>query len=101
MLADEAAPQKGWTPLHYASKEDQSEMVQALLAKGADVDGKAMVSIARTSALYPSHGYIKGMYLNASPAVSQDGAAAARLERHSAYAPGSVRLWPTARHGPQ
>jgi hypothetical protein len=34
-------------------------------------------------------------------AVSQDGASAPRRERHSGYAPGSVRLWPTARHVPQ
>jgi hypothetical protein len=35
-----------------------------------------------------------------STAVSRDGASAARLERHVGYAPGSVRVWPSVRHGP-
>ncbi len=57
-VACEAAPQNGWTPLHNASKEGHLEVVEALLAKGADVQAKTNAkheaSIARACALCPS-----------------------------------------------
>jgi ankyrin repeat protein len=47
MLACEAAPQNIRTPLFFASSGGHSEVVKALLAKGADVQEKDYVSIAR------------------------------------------------------
>ena len=41
------APQDGETPLHYASRKGCLDVVEALLAKGADVQAKDRVSIAR------------------------------------------------------
>jgi hypothetical protein len=41
------APQDGWSPLHWASLNGHLEVVEALLAKGADVEAKTNVSIAR------------------------------------------------------
>ena len=41
------APQDGWSPLHRASQGGHLEVVEALLAKGADVQAKKNVSIAR------------------------------------------------------
>jgi hypothetical protein len=112
-------------------------VVEALLAKGADVEAKANVSIARAGALCPSrslahivHGVVpkgdqdgasdarlerhsetipltharaewKCTCMYTSSAVYQGGASARWLERHSEYAPGSVRLWPAASHGPE
>jgi ankyrin repeat protein len=110
--------EEGATPLQVASRYGYSEVVVALLAKGADVEAKGPenVSIVRACALCPSrslmhrmfmatyllstslthaqnvHGYLQGMYKYTSLAVSQDGASAPRLEQHSEYAPGSVRL---------
>ena len=61
------APQDGSTPLHAASKRDHLEVVEELLARGADVQAKDNVSIARACALCPSrsrthmqnaHGYL-------------------------------------------
>jgi hypothetical protein len=48
------APQAGWTPLHNASNNGHLEVVEALLAKGADVEAKKQVNIARDCALCPS-----------------------------------------------
>ena len=48
------APQDGWSPLHRASQGGHLEVVEALLAKGADVEAKTNVSIARAGALCPS-----------------------------------------------
>jgi ankyrin repeat protein len=48
------APQNGWTPLHSASRNGHVEVVEALLAKDADVEAREKVSIARTCALCPS-----------------------------------------------
>jgi ankyrin repeat protein len=42
-----AAPQDGLMPLHAASVCGHSEVVGALLEKGADVEAKDKVSIAR------------------------------------------------------
>jgi hypothetical protein len=55
-------------------------VVEALLAKGADVEAKDEVSFARAGALCPSR--------------SLDGASAARLERHSEYkyTPGRAQI---------
>jgi ankyrin repeat protein len=39
------APQEGLTPLHFASQSGHLEVVEALLAKGADVEAKTNVSI--------------------------------------------------------
>jgi ankyrin repeat protein len=39
------APQNGWTPLYTASSNGHAEVVGALLAKGADVEAKADVSM--------------------------------------------------------
>jgi ankyrin repeat protein len=50
--AEESAPQKGWTPLHNASLKGHFAVLGALLAKGADVQAKTDVSIARAGALY-------------------------------------------------
>jgi ankyrin repeat protein len=44
-------PQDGQTLLHAACINGKLEMVEALLAKGADVQAKANVSIARARAL--------------------------------------------------
>jgi hypothetical protein len=41
------APQDGWSPLHRASQGGHLEVVEALLAKGADVEAKENVSIVR------------------------------------------------------
>ncbi len=41
------APQDGGTPLHIASQNGHLEVIEALLAKGADVEAKKNVSIAR------------------------------------------------------
>jgi hypothetical protein len=41
------APQDGWSPLHSASQGGHLEVVEALLAKGAYVEAKTNVSIAR------------------------------------------------------
>ena len=49
------APQYGETPLTLACEEGHLEVVRALLAKGADVEAKPNVSIARACALCPSH----------------------------------------------
>jgi hypothetical protein len=51
MLACVDGWQEGQTPLHYASQNGCLEMVEALLAKGADVEAKDKVSITRTCAL--------------------------------------------------
>jgi ankyrin repeat protein len=48
------APQIGWAPLHNASGQGHLAVVEALLAKGADVEAKNVVSIARAGALCPS-----------------------------------------------
>ena len=48
------APQYGQTPLTLACEEGHLEVVRALLAKGADVEAKPNVSIARACALCPS-----------------------------------------------
>jgi hypothetical protein len=48
------APQNGYTPLHRASMFDRLGVVEALLAKGADVQAKDYVSIARACALCSS-----------------------------------------------
>jgi ankyrin repeat protein len=63
-----AAPQSGGsTPLLLASQNGHLAVVEALLAKGADVQAKDDVSIARACALCPSrslahmqyaHGYL-------------------------------------------
>jgi hypothetical protein len=45
------APQGGWTPLHRASQSGHLEVVEALLAKGADVEAKNNVSIARATSM--------------------------------------------------
>jgi ankyrin repeat protein len=67
MLACEAAPQEGWTPLLYSSNGGHTEVVEALLAKGANVHTTVTVSIARARAFCPSrslthmqnaHGYL-------------------------------------------
>jgi ankyrin repeat protein len=51
-----AAPQSGgWTPLLLASQNSHLAVVEALLAKGAEVEAKNIVSIARACALCPSH----------------------------------------------
>ncbi len=47
-----AAPQDGETPLCYASSNGRSEVVRALLAKGADVEAKNKVTIVL---LRPAH----------------------------------------------
>jgi ankyrin repeat protein len=39
------APQNGWTPLYAACSNGHAEVVGALLAKGADVEAKADVSM--------------------------------------------------------
>jgi hypothetical protein len=80
------APQDGWTPLYTAS-DGHLEVVDALLAKGADVEAKDNVSIARACALCPfrllahmqnAHGCFRAFTcMYASPAVSQDGTSAA------------------------
>jgi hypothetical protein len=49
-----SAPQDGWSPLHTASGNGHLAVVEALLAKGADVEAKDNVSIARACALCPS-----------------------------------------------
>jgi hypothetical protein len=80
-----------------------------LLAAGADVEAKTIVSMARAWALSLSlscthvqntHGCLQGMYLFTSLAVSQDGASAPRHEQQSGYAPESVRRLLDARHAP-
>jgi hypothetical protein len=48
------APQDGETPLRRASLNGHLEVVEALLAKGADVHTKDKVSIARACALCAS-----------------------------------------------
>jgi hypothetical protein len=48
------APQDGGTPLHNACFDGHLAVVEALLAKGADVEAKDNVSIARPGALCPS-----------------------------------------------
>jgi hypothetical protein len=62
-------PQDGHTPLHRASFYGSLEVVEALLAKGADLEAKDNVSIARAYALCSSrsltrmqnaHGYHRG-----------------------------------------
>ena len=45
------APQDRWTPLHIASHGGHLAVVEALLAKGADVEAKKNVIIARLSPL--------------------------------------------------
>ena len=61
------APQNDETPLHYVSRRGRAEVVEALLAKGADMEAKDNVSIARACVLGPSrslthmqnaHGYL-------------------------------------------
>jgi hypothetical protein len=63
-------PQDGWMPLHRASFTGHLAVVGALLAKGADVQAKDEVSIARACALCSTrshthmqnaHGYLCGM----------------------------------------
>jgi hypothetical protein len=49
-----AAPQDGATPLLLASQNGHLEVVEALLAEGADMDAKEEVSIARACAICPS-----------------------------------------------
>jgi ankyrin repeat protein len=46
-----SAPQYGRTPLYVASKNGHLEVVGVLLAKGADMEAKTEVSIARACAL--------------------------------------------------
>jgi hypothetical protein len=46
--------QVGYTPLHFASVHGHLDVVEALLAKGADVEAKDNVSIERAWALCPS-----------------------------------------------
>ena len=61
------APQDGWTPLYAASHGGHLKVVEALLARGADVEAKTKVPIARARALCSSrslthmqnaHGYL-------------------------------------------
>jgi hypothetical protein len=52
-------PQFGCTPLLYASQNGHLAVVGALLAKGADVQAKDNVSIARAFALCPSLRHIR------------------------------------------
>jgi hypothetical protein len=61
------APQNGETPLHRASLHSCLEVVEELLAKGANVEAKDNVSITRTFVLCSSrslvhmqnaHGYL-------------------------------------------
>jgi hypothetical protein len=51
---DASGPQYGQTPLQAASKGGHLRVVEALLAKDADVQAKDEVSIARSCALCPS-----------------------------------------------
>jgi hypothetical protein len=48
------APQIGWTPLWRASYNGSLEVVEALLAKGADVQANDIVSVAHACAPCPS-----------------------------------------------
>jgi hypothetical protein len=56
-------------------------VVEALLSKGADVEAKNNVSIARAGALCPSRS-LAHIAHGVVPKGDQDGASAARLERH-------------------
>jgi hypothetical protein len=54
LTAMNGSPQNGWTSLLRASQNGHLEVVGALLAKGADMEAKTDVSIARACALYLS-----------------------------------------------
>jgi ankyrin repeat protein len=48
------APQNGRTPLHHASYIGHLEVVEALLAKSADVEAKDNVSMTRAFSIHLS-----------------------------------------------
>jgi ankyrin repeat protein len=50
------APQDGWTPLYAASSNGHAEAVEALLAKGADVEAKDNVSVTTGRMDNPTRG---------------------------------------------